>query len=142
MNLGRPTSIDRPQERSLTTAIRVHLVVAAARLLAKRSPDRIEKVMSLAAKGAQPASYLQIRDTQRTVLSVSAICAGDGCLHRSISVALLCRMTGTFPEWKTGIQMDPFRAHAWVQAEGKSADHGMDPDTWIELITVTAGGHQ
>jgi hypothetical protein len=49
------------------------------------------------------------------VVAVSALCAGEGCLPRSLATVLLCRMTGTQPTWCTGVRTEPFRAHAWVE---------------------------
>lgn len=139
MNVGKPMAIARPTGGTPVTTAKVHSLVFLARLVARMSPARIERTMTILAKNAKPATYGDIRQAQDSVLSISAICAGDGCLHRSIAVAALCRLSGTFPEWKTGFQVDPFRAHAWVEAEGRAADHGMDPARWIELITVRAG---
>ncbi|MFF7019984.1 lasso peptide biosynthesis B2 protein [Streptomyces klenkii] len=96
----------------------VLLATAVARLLVALKPHRIRRVLSLLRRGAAPATAEQALTARRAVVAVSARCAGEGCLQRSVATALLCRMRGTWPDWCTGVRTAPFRAHAWVEVDG------------------------
>ncbi len=95
------------------------LATAAARLLVLLKPRRIRRVLTLMRRGAAPATAEQALAARRAVVAVSARCAGEGCLQRSVATALLCRMRGVWPDWCTGVRTAPFRAHAWVEVDGR-----------------------
>ncbi len=97
----------------------VLLAIAAAQLLALLSPRRIRRVLSLVRHGATPATTDQALHARQAVVAVSARCAGEGCLQRSVATALLCRIRGVWPDWCTGVRTGPFRAHAWVEVDGQ-----------------------
>ncbi|MEU4208421.1 lasso peptide biosynthesis B2 protein [Streptomyces sp. NPDC026206] len=97
----------------------VLLATVTARLLVLLKPHRIRRVLSLARRGAAPATAEQALAARRAVVAVSARCAGEGCLQRSVATALLCRMRGVWPDWCTGVRTAPFRAHAWVEVDGE-----------------------
>lgn len=96
-------------------------------VLSKVSPVRLRRFLELARIGARPATVSETRRALDAVLTASIRCTGEYCLQRSIATALLCRMTGTWPEWRTGVRTQPFQAHAWVVAEGVAV--GEHPDT-------------
>ncbi|MFE0174574.1 lasso peptide biosynthesis B2 protein [Streptomyces sp. NPDC059002] len=96
----------------------VLLATAAARLIVMLKPHRIRRVLSTVRRGAAPATPQEALAARRAVVSVSARCAGEGCLQRSVATALLCRMRGVWPDWCTGVRTAPFRAHAWVEVDG------------------------
>ncbi|MBH1937424.1 lasso peptide biosynthesis B2 protein [Streptomyces sp. AV19] len=114
------------------------LAVAAARPLAGLAPRRIRRVLSAVRHGARPATAEQALAARRAVVSVSARCAGEGCLQRSIATALLCRVRGVWPEWCTGVRTEPFRAHAWVQAEGRPVGEPHSDGYYRLLMSVPA----
>ncbi|MEV4443459.1 lasso peptide biosynthesis B2 protein [Streptomyces sp. NPDC049577] len=114
------------------------LAVAAARPLAALKPRRIRAVLTAARRGARPATAAQALAARRAVVSVSARCAGEGCLQRSIATALLCRLRGSWPEWCTGVRTEPFRAHAWVQAEGRPVGEPHPDGYYRPLMVVPA----
>ncbi|MFJ2768436.1 lasso peptide biosynthesis B2 protein [Streptomyces sp. NPDC087300] len=91
---------------------------AAARLIVLLKPRRVRRVLTVVRRGAAPASTAQALAARRAVVAVSARCAGEGCLQRSVATALLCRMRGVWPDWCTGVRTEPFRAHAWVEVDG------------------------
>jgi Transglutaminase-like superfamily len=93
--------------------------VGAARLLARLSPRRIRSALCLLRRGAAPATYEQTLAAREAVVTVSVLCAGEGCLQRSLATAVLCRMRGTWPTWCTGVRTPPFKAHAWVEVDGQ-----------------------
>jgi hypothetical protein len=86
--------------------------------LARLKPARLRRALEAVRSGARPATVPEAQRAQDAVLAVSVRCSGEYCLQRSIATALLCRLTGCWPEWRTGIRVQPFQAHAWVVAEG------------------------
>ncbi|MFI6642690.1 lasso peptide biosynthesis B2 protein [Streptomyces sp. NPDC050504] len=109
---------------------------AAARLLVRLPPRRIRRFLSVLARGAAPATAEQALTARRAVVAVSTRCAGEGCLQRSVATALLCRVRGTWPDWCTGVRTAPFRAHAWVEAEGRPVGESFPPGYFRPLLTV------
>ncbi|MGW1072461.1 lasso peptide biosynthesis B2 protein [Streptomyces sp. NPDC002537] len=98
----------------------VRAAVVAARLLAALPPGRIRQLLRLVRLGVTgPASAEQALAAREAVTSASARCAMEhGCLQRSLAVVLLCRMSGVWATWCTGVRTRPFRSHAWVEAVG------------------------
>ena len=92
--------------------------VAVAALLERLPPRRLRRVLRAARRGARPATAAQALAAREAVVAVSVRCAGQGCLRRSLAVVLLCRLSGAWPDWCTGVRVEPFRAHAWVEAQG------------------------
>ncbi|ATL32300.1 lasso peptide biosynthesis B2 protein [Streptomyces formicae] len=96
----------------------VLVATVAARLIVLLRPRRVRRVLTAVRRGAAPATTEQALAARRAVVAVSARCAGEGCLQRSVATALLCRMRGVWPDWCTGVRTEPFRAHAWVEVDG------------------------
>lgn len=111
-------------------------MVALARLVARQPPGRIRKVLYAVRKGARPATREEASAARRAVVAVSVLCAGEGCLQRSLATALLCRVRGTWPTWCTGVRTMPFSAHAWVEAEGEPVDEPHPAGHYRPVITV------
>ncbi|MGP3948710.1 lasso peptide biosynthesis B2 protein [Streptomyces sp. 7N604] len=116
--------------------ITARCAVGAARLLAKLPPRRLRRVLRTASRGSRPATAAQTLDARSSVVSVSAWCAGQGCLERSIATVLLSRLHGVWPDWCTGVRTQPFRAHAWVEAEGKPVGEPGDIALFRPLMSV------
>ena len=116
----------------------VRAVVVVARLLARCSPHRIERVLRAVRRGARPAGTAQAATARRHTVMTSAFCSGPlGCLPRSIATALLCRLQGTWPTWRVGVRRyPPFGAHAWVEAEGAAVGEPYPDDFHLPLLTV------
>jgi len=116
---------------SARTPLHLRLLALAAiwagYLLSNVSPARLRRFLELARIGARPATAPETRLALDAVLSMSIRCTGEYCLQRSIATVLLCRMTGSWPEWRTGVRVDPFQAHAWVVADGVAV--GEHPET-------------
>ncbi|HZM79885.1 MAG TPA: lasso peptide biosynthesis B2 protein [Candidatus Limnocylindrales bacterium] len=113
-----------------------HLAVALARLLARQPPGRIRRLLLVIRKGARPATAIEASAARRAVVAVSLLCAGEGCLQRSLATALLCRLRGSWPTWCTGVRTMPFSAHAWVEADGVPVDEPHPPGRYQPVITV------
>jgi hypothetical protein len=113
-------------------------MVAAARLLATRSPQHIRKVLAWLRQGARPATYEEARDARQAVVSVSLACAGrEGCLLRSLATTLLCRSYGQWPTWCVGARrLAPFYAHAWVEVDGEAVGEDYPAGYFRKFFTV------
>ncbi|MER7922643.1 lasso peptide biosynthesis B2 protein [Streptomyces sp. NPDC096057] len=122
MQVVGETGTRLPRHRQLSA----RAAVGAARVLVLLPPRRLRQVLTVAARGSRAAGHAQALDARRAVVTVSARCAGRGCLQRSVATVLLCRLRGRWPDWCTGFRTQPFRAHAWVevgeQAVGESGD--------------------
>lgn len=114
----------------------VLLATAAARLIATLKPHRIRRVLTVARRGAAPATAAQALAARQAVVAVSARCAGEGCLQRSVATALLCRMRGVWPDWCTGVRTGPFRAHAWVEVDGLPVGEPHQPSAYHRMMVV------
>ncbi|MFK0226645.1 lasso peptide biosynthesis B2 protein [Streptomyces sp. NPDC090303] len=112
------------------------VVVGIARLLARAKPVRVRQALELARRGSVPATAEQALTARQHVVSVSLRCAGQACLQRSIAVALLCRIRGTWPTWCTGVRVNPFAAHAWVEVAGEPIGEPYPPGHYRALLTV------
>nr|WP_202511647.1 lasso peptide biosynthesis B2 protein [Streptomyces sp. SID3343] len=115
------------------------LAVAAARVLTLLSPGRMRKALVFARGGASgPATAAQVSTARRAVVAVSARCAGEGCVQRSVATALLCRARGVWPTWCSGVRTEPFRAHAWVEVDGRPVGEPASTGLFHRIMTVPA----
>ncbi|GLW09540.1 hypothetical protein Misp01_46690 [Microtetraspora sp. NBRC 13810] len=128
-----PVGGGRPSLRRRVAALPA---VGVARLLAPLPPHRIRRVLRLVRRGAGPATAAQALAAREAVVSVSARCRGEGCLERSLATALLCRMAGTWPTWHAGVRTQPFRAHAWVEADGRPIGEPYPTGHFRPIMTV------
>lgn len=92
--------------------------VGLARLLVLLPPARLGRLLTVLSRGTVPAGYPQAARARQAAVSVSARCAGLGCLQRSVATVLMCRARGRWADWCTGFRTLPFAAHAWVEADG------------------------
>jgi hypothetical protein len=112
------------------------VAVAAARILATRSPDRIRAVLTVLRRGARPADPDRTLAAHEAVRTVSTRCSGEYCIQRSLATALLCRLSGTWPTWCVGVRPDPFSAHAWVEVDGRPIGEPFGADYYHRLMSV------
>lgn len=89
-------------------------------------------------RGARPATIEEVKRARDSVVAVSLGCAGpQGCLPRSIATVLLCRARGSWATWCVGARrLEPFTAHAWVEAAGEAVGEDYPPDYFRTLLTV------
>ncbi|CAL9660456.1 hypothetical protein SUDANB145_06962 [Streptomyces sp. enrichment culture] len=118
-------------------ALLARLAVTAAWLLIRLSPGRLRRVLRAVARGARPCAEAQALRSRRAVVSVSRTCAGQGCLQRSVATVLLCRVRGQWPDWCTGVRTEPFRAHAWVEVDGRPVGEGGGVELFRPLQRVS-----
>jgi hypothetical protein len=112
------------------------IAVGAARVLAHLPPRRIRTVLTVARRGATPATHQQAKDAHDAILAVSVLCGGRYCLQRSLATTLLCRVRGVWPTWCTGVRTAPFAAHAWVEADGRRIGEPRGPGCFRPLMVV------
>lgn len=129
-------SIGREQPLSRRRRLTARIVVAAARPLSALPPRRIRAALNLVRRGARPATAAQAQAARAAVTAVSTRCAGQYCLQRSIATALLCRLSGTWPTVRTGIRTAPFRAHAWIEADGEPIGEPRPAGYYTPTVTV------
>ncbi|BCK54678.1 lasso peptide biosynthesis B2 protein [Nocardia wallacei] len=113
-----------------------YTAVVVAGVLARLSPRRLRAVLTLLRRGAAPADHSRALWAREAVTAVSTRCAGRYCLQRSIATAVLCRLTGTWPTWCTGVRTAPTAAHAWVEAEGRAVGEPPDTAAYHVLLAV------
>lgn len=112
------------------------LAVGTARLLILLSPSRLHRVLGVISRGAGPVEYAQASRARQAVVAVSARCAGLGCLQRSVATVLICRLWGGWADWCTGFRVEPFGAHAWVEAGGTPVDEPGDLSVFRTVLAV------
>ncbi|WP_307808059.1 lasso peptide biosynthesis B2 protein [Streptomyces oryzae] len=112
--------------------------VGVARLLVKLKPGRLRRVLTVLSRGARPAGRERALYARQAAVSVSARCAGLGCLQRTVAAALLCRLHGEWPDWCSGFRTRPFGAHAWIEADGEPVGEGEAIDAFRTMIAVRA----
>jgi hypothetical protein len=120
---------------------RLLVVTLAARALCRASPATIRAILSRLAAGTQPATYPEAESAVLAVSQFSKTAAGHyGCLQRSVGACLLLRLDRKWPHWCVGVPTKPpFRAHAWIEADGHIvADLGA-LHSYSRLISVPAG---
>lgn len=110
--------------------------VGIARPLAALPPHRIRQVLHLVRRGGIPATERDALAARQAVVSGSVRCAGRACLQRSLATALVCRMSGVWPTWCTGVRTSPFRAHAWVEVNGVPMGESFGPGYYTTIMTV------
>ncbi|ASO19091.1 hypothetical protein FHR81_001358 [Actinoalloteichus hoggarensis] len=125
-------SVPVPWHRRLLARI----AVAAAAPLCSLSPRRLRAVLEVLRRGARPATAEQAVAARAAVVSVSVRCAGQGCLQRSIAVVLSTRLTGRWADWCTGVCVEPFRAHAWVEVDGEPIGERNDIKAYRTVLAV------
>ncbi|MGW0549499.1 lasso peptide biosynthesis B2 protein [Streptomyces altiplanensis] len=133
-----PSALDRPSGVPFARRLTARAVLLPAVALSLLPPRRIRAVLGLVRRGAAPATAAQAKNARDAMCAVSLRCAGPkGCLPRSLGAALVCRLSGAWPAWCTGVSMvPPFTAHAWIEADGRPVGEGVPDDYFTRLMTV------
>lgn len=127
-----------PRERlPFHRSIRPRVAVGLAFVLVKTlRPNKLEHALRLFSRGAEPASADQAAMARRKVSAVSAKCAGQYCLERSVATAILLRLTGVWATWVSGVCLLPFAAHAWIEVDGIPISEPLDLGDFHKNIIV------
>jgi Transglutaminase-like superfamily len=120
--------------------LQTHAVVGVAWVMTLLPPTLLQSVLHGLSHSHRPTNAHQARLMRAAVCAVSARCAGEGCLQRSIAAFMLCRMEGHSPEWKTGYQLEPFAAHAWIEVDGVPIDEPHRIRSYVPVLTVAQPG--
>jgi ATP-binding cassette, subfamily B, bacterial len=117
--------------------ILARLALLLSSRLVSRNPQTIERVLLRWAAKYPPATRADVLAARASVCSVSARCrTQEGCLRRSLAVAMLCRLRGTSAGWCTGFASDPFRAHAWVEVDGQPVGELPEVSSYLKVVDV------
>ncbi|GAA2064464.1 hypothetical protein GCM10009801_09100 [Streptomyces albiaxialis] len=138
-------ALPEPVPLTITDRLTGHLAVTAAHLIATAlgpRPRRLDAALRLLARRAVPATAAQTAHARDVVCTLSPRCgSGYGCLPRSLATALLCRLHGRWPTWKTGVRFPPLASHAWNEADGiPIGEDTAHIRTFTATITIPAGG--
>lgn len=136
--MSMPIALETGTGVRMRDRLAARIAVGAARLLTRLSPLRLRMALETARKGARPATAARALTARTAVVSVSARCAGQQCLQRAVATALLCRMSGSWPDWRTGVRTEPFRAHAWVEVDGVAIGEKDDMTLYRTMLSVPA----
>jgi len=112
------------------------IAVSTAMAMSRLSPSMIKKILVMIVRTGKRPSTGYVKHYRQLVASVSAFCAGEGCLPRSIAIALVARMHGYGVTWCTGVKDRPFIAHAWVEVDGKPIGEVSDLSNFNRLMVV------
>ncbi|MEU7649194.1 lasso peptide biosynthesis B2 protein [Streptomyces huasconensis] len=134
--MSSPVSL--PERRRIPVHRRIVplAAVGVARLMARMSPARLRVTLEFIRRNVPPATAEQALSARHAVTTVSLRCAGQGCLQRSIAVALLCRARGAWPTWCTGVRTNPFAAHAWVEVDNEPIGENLPAGHFQRLLIV------
>ncbi|GAA3502082.1 lasso peptide biosynthesis B2 protein [Streptomyces albogriseolus] len=135
-----PAVAEQATRLPLHRQIAPRCAAGAARLLVRLPPARLHRVLRVLSKGSRPAGYAEVARARRSVVSVSTRCAGLGCLQRSVATVLLCRVRGRWADWCTGFRVQPFAAHAWVEADGRPVDEPGEVGVFRTVLAVRRPG--
>ncbi|MET0134111.1 MAG: lasso peptide biosynthesis B2 protein [Kibdelosporangium sp.] len=116
----------------------IHVTAGFAGLLATLKPVCLRQILLTVRRGARHATHAETLAVRQRLVAVSLVCTGpQSCLARSIAVALLCRINGSWPTWCTGVRrIPPFGAHAWVEAEGRSVGEPYPDGYHVTMLSV------
>ncbi|GAA1348396.1 lasso peptide biosynthesis B2 protein [Saccharothrix algeriensis] len=133
-----PITLEAAGRVRLPRRVAALVAVGAARALTRLSPWRLRRALEVVRRGARPATAARALAARSAVVSVSTRCAGQQCLQRAVATALLCRMAGQWPDWRTGVRTEPFRAHAWVEVAGEAVGENEDVSLYRVVFSVPA----
>lgn len=121
---------------ALRQRLAARCATGAAHLLVRLPPRRLRQALRLISLGSRPASMAGALRARQAAVTVSERCAGLGCLQRSVATALLCRLSGQWPDWCTGFRTQPFRAHAWVEVDGVAVGEAAGTALFHTVLSV------
>lgn len=125
--MSSPVSPERGGDRTdAVTTMMARLSAGAGLLLSHLPPAAIRRILTAVVGRGRKPDYEEVVFCRRAIVAVSRMCAGEGCLPRSIATALMARWYGFGVTWCTGVQDRPFAAHAWVEVDGRPVDEVAD----------------
>lgn len=127
---------------SFGSRVYIRAVVRIGIVLRSCRPNQTRRFLTLAAKGLPEASHQQATQARDLVLKYDPRTRGEtACVPRVIASALLCRRRyKSWPRVCFGVLITPpFRAHAWLEAEGRSVQEDLPATFYGLLFAIPAG---
>lgn len=131
-----PEATIHPRSMDARDKLKARIAVAAATLLSLLPPYLIALFLKRTMRDAEQSTPAQSIVARSQICTVSPRCAGQGCLQRSLATVILCRISGHCPSWKTGYQIEPFRAHAWVEVSGVPINEPAEVNSYITTLEL------
>ncbi|MEX2981160.1 lasso peptide biosynthesis B2 protein [Streptomyces sp. C36] len=103
-----PVTVSARERVPLRDRLAARLAVTLARPLASLPAGRPRRLLRVVRRGAAPATAAQALAARRAVVAVSARCAGQNCLQRSVTTARTCRMGSVCPSGVRAYAPSPF----------------------------------
>jgi ATP-binding cassette subfamily B protein len=120
----------------LRESFKARFAVLLAGWLIKLPPRQIAKALHRLTDSRPIASVDQGTRAREAVCTVSPSCRGpQGCLRRSVSTVLFCRLSGRSATWCTGFTIDPFRAHAWVEIDSQIVGEHSEISDYVTVLS-------
>lgn len=138
--MPRMIALESGVRAPITALPTVVIALTAARFMSEMQPKTLQRVLERLRRGARAARTDETRLARDQIVGTSMRCAGPRCLERSLAVVFLCRLRGVWPDWCCGVATEPFRAHAWVEAEGAAV--GEDALEISQLVPILRVSHQ
>lgn len=117
-------------------AIQARLAILVAHGLTRLPPGILESVMRRVVSRGKRPDPSTIVNYRAAVVRSSTICAGHGCLPRSVATALVARMNGYGVSWFTGIKDAPFTAHAWVAVDDHAVGEPAEVTAFAKVLSA------
>ncbi|MFB8388450.1 lasso peptide biosynthesis B2 protein [Microbacterium sp. NPDC055910] len=129
----RPSHAVRIRSRVAAT-----VCVGVSHVLVTLPAQYLIRILTAFRVGAAPASVAQASAARDAVVAASLRCANqDGCLLRSVSSVILCRLRGVWPTWCVGVHSQPpFSAHAWIEVDGALINEVLRPESLNRLVSI------
>ena len=127
--------------RSVPLGLRLRVRAAAlvAAPLARLSPALMRVVLAWLRRGAAPGLRRRSHAARGDDRRQPARRRPGGLPAPPLTIALLCRSRGIWPTWCVGVTtLPPFRAHSWVEAEGRIVGEDEPAGQFTELIAIAA----
>jgi hypothetical protein len=115
------------------------LVLAATCLIVRYSPFRAQLALVRTARrlGRRPAAPGEAAAVVAAVGWAARRYPGRAaCLEQSLAAVLLATARGARLDWCLGALTDPYRFHAWVEAEGRPVPALGDPGTRLGYVRI------
>jgi Transglutaminase-like superfamily/Coenzyme PQQ synthesis protein D (PqqD) len=114
-------------------------VLIATCLLVRCSSFRVQLVLvrTVRRRGRRPAAVGQAAATVAAVdWAVRCYPGRAACLEQSLAAVLLAAAAGRRLDWCLGALADPYRFHAWVEAEGRPVPALGDPRSSLGYVRL------
>lgn len=134
--MSSPVRVETHGNYSLATQTMARVCTMISYFLIKLPPKKIAAVLRAGVKGTSAPSAAEVLRYRDAANSVSPRCAGNGCLQRSVAVMIWGITRRRTPDWVSGVRLNPFIAHAWVEIDGVPVGESMDLTGFTRTLQV------